>query len=678
MGWTREARAHTQPVFGEMEDTIPTMRKAVMTASIRGISPALAVKKALINNRFTSAASYINTAKKSYVHKLPKITQTSPLRNQSYFLNLAFPEGAPTITSTTFTLPSAMDQLDAIQTPIATYDSSLHSFMYTESGAPFTKEYTAATYVNDTTFTYVESIINSSNAVVSATTKTAFRTVGHDVKVIRYTYNHLGLVKVKLYSPANADSHLFHDIFSTYSNSDDFVAYPIYPLMLDGVYIDNASRKEEYDDAQRLLRQLSFPLDVVFGSIKAGVPVPSSVADEENRITDIFLLNAINVNSATQAGKAYLFEFFDAILLNQADPSTGNVAWSQSKYSVNISESDYNFKLEFDSITNTVVSGTRTTYDSTIVAGQTYSFQQLNLSIPTGSITLLAPSASGANTYRQIVITGVIAKTVIDYPSGANKTVTINLSTDTNHLDYDNFCIPLIHGVVAQLPTLELKEQVFLESFVLMSHSVTEFYLKWYQSLWRSVKKYVIIAIAVLIGFFIRGTELSMAAFIAAYGAAIAINMALDQVLSMIDDPYLKAAVAIAVTYIGITAGEFDFNFDTFTLADPIQLINVVNGVGQAYIGQQMKDLQSELNDFVTNSEDLWEELKEKREMLEESEYSELIVDNAMAGIRSYEEPTTFYARTLIQNPGVLVYDQLESFYDSQLKLPRLNPMGAS
>ena len=66
MGWTREARAHTQPVFGEMEDTIPTMRKAVMTASIRGISPALAVKKALINNRFTSAASYINTAKKSY------------------------------------------------------------------------------------------------------------------------------------------------------------------------------------------------------------------------------------------------------------------------------------------------------------------------------------------------------------------------------------------------------------------------------------------------------------------------------------------------------------------------------------------------------------------------------------------------------------------------------------
>ena len=199
MGWTREARAHTQPVFGEMEDTIPTMRKAVMTASIRGISPALAVRKALINNRFTSAASYINTAKKSYVHKLPKITQTSPLRNQSYFLNLAFPEGAPTITSTTFTLPSAMDQLDAIQTPIATYDSSVHSFTYTESGASFTKAYTAATYVNDTTFTYVESIINSSNAVVSATTKTAFRTVGHDVKVIRYTYNHLGLVKVKLY-----------------------------------------------------------------------------------------------------------------------------------------------------------------------------------------------------------------------------------------------------------------------------------------------------------------------------------------------------------------------------------------------------------------------------------------------------------------------------------------------
>ena len=676
MGWTREARAHTQPIFGEMENTLPTIRKAVMTASDRNMSIAEAVKRAVTNNRFTSATSYINSAKKSYVHKLPKITQTSPLRNQSYFLSLAFPEGAPTITSTTFTLPSAMDQLDAIQAPIATYDSSAHSFTYTEGGASFTKAYTAVQYVNDTTFSYVESVINSSNAVVSTTTKTGFRTVGHATKVVRYTYTHLGLTKVKLYSPSDVDSHLFHDIFSTYSNSTDFVAYPIYPLMLDGVFIDDSSRKEEYDDAKRLLGNISFPLEVVFGSIKAGVPVPTDVADEENRITDIFMLNAINVNSVTQAGKAYLFEFFDAILLNQADPSTGNVAWSQSKYSVNISESDYNFKLEFDSITNTVVTGSRTTYSSAIVAGQTYSFQQLNLSIPTGQITLLAPSAPGANTYRQLVITGLIANTVIDYPSGANKTVTINLSTDSAHLDYANFCIPLIHGVVAQLPTLELKEQVFLESFVLMSHSVTEFYLKWYQSLFRAIKQYIIIAITLVIAFFVQDGGMTASAFFAAFAQAVAISIVVEQVLTMIDDPYLKAAVALAISVYFGSDGDFEFNADSFSLADPATLLSVTNAVGQGYLGQQMKDLQAEFDDFVTDSKEIWEELQEKQEMLEDTEYSELIVATTVAGIRSYEEPTTFYARTLIANPGVLVYDQLESFYDNQLRLPKLNPMG--
>lgn len=672
MGWTREARAHTSPIFGEMEETIPTMRKAVMTAHSRGLTVAAAVKRVLINNRHTSATSYINRAKSSSVHKLPTVTQTSPLRNESYFLGLAFPEGVPTIVDTAYTVASAMDQLDALQSPISTYDASMHSYTYTESGVSLTKTYTNVSYLNDTTFTYVETVLDNST-VISTTTKTGYRTVGHNIKVVRYDYTHLGLPKVKLYTPAVIDAHLFHDIFNTYSNSEDFVAYPIYPLMLDSVFIDHASRKEEYDDAKDLLTSLSFPIVGVFESIKEGIP--TNVGNEENHITDVFLLNAININSTTQAGRAYLFEFFDAIYLNHVDPSTGAATWSQSNYSVNISESDYNFKLQFNSITNTVVSGVRTTYDSSIVAGQSYSFQQLEIDIPSGSITLYAPSAPGATTHRRLVIAGVIAHTVVDYPSGASTTVTINVSTDSTQLDYDNFCIPLIHGVVAQLPTLGLKEQVFLESFVIVSHSITEYYLKWYQSLWRSIKKFVIIAITILIAIYIRDGGVTAAAFYAAFATAIAINMVLEVVLEMIDDPYLKALVVLAVAYYGGTAGESGFDFSNFSLSDPMQLINVVNAVGTGYLGQQMKDLQMEMQDFVKDSNELWEDLKEKEALLEESEYGELIVTGLLAGIRTYEEPSSFYARTLTSNPGVLVYDQLETYYDNQLKLPKLSPM---
>ena len=663
MGWTREARAHTSPIFGEMEENLPSIRKAVMTASSRDISVATAIKRALLSNRFTSSTTYLNAAKQSYVHKLPKVTQTSPLRDASYFLGLAFPEGAPAVTATSCSVPSAMDQLDGIQSSIGTYDASVHSFTYAELGAYFTTAYSNAAYVDDTTFTYVETVLDSDNTIISTSTKTGYRTSGYNIKVLKYDYTYLGLPKVKLYIPAAVDSHLFHDIFNTYSNSDEFVAYPIYPLMLDSVYIDAASREEEYTDAKKLLNNLRFPIETVFNSIKAGVP--TDVGSEENHITDVFLLNAININSPTQAGMAYLFEFFDAIYLNHLDPGTGAVNWSATNYSVKISESDYNFQLDFNGITNTVVSGNSTTYGSTIASG--------------GTITLTAPSASGANTHRKLVVTGVSAHTIVDYPSGVTTSVAINVSTDTEHLDYANFCIPLIHGVVAQLPSLELKEQVFLESFVIVSHSLTEYYLKWYQEIWRSIKQFVVIAITILIILFVTDGGITASAFFASFATAVATNIVLEMLLPLIDNPYLKAAVAIVVSYvIGDLAGSEGFSFDEFALSDPMTLIGLTGAVGNAYIEQQMKDLQAEMGDFVTDSKELWEQLEEKRDMLEESDFSELMLSSLMINIRTYEEPTIFYTRTLIPNPGALVYDQLETYFDSKLTLPRLSPLGAS
>jgi hypothetical protein len=660
-------------MFEEMEDTVSSIRKAVMTASTRGMSVSTAIKRALISNRYTASTSYISSAKSSYVHKLPKITQTSPLRDSSYFLALAFPDGAPTILTTSYTLLSAMDQLDAKQAPVSTYDITTHSF----TDATSTTVYSDAVYDSATTFTFVETVLDINDAVLSTTTKTTYRSVGQYIKAIRYTYLHLGLTKIRLYVPSDTDVHLFHDIFSTYASAEDFVAYPIYPIMLDSVYMDADSRKDEYEDASRLLKSISFPFEGVFESIKEGVPTES--ATKEHHITDIFLMNAISINTATQAGKSYLFEFFDAIYLNHVDPSTGVVDWVHSNYSVNISESDYNFKLNFNSITNTVEAGVRTDYDTVLTPGSTFDYYgEVVANTGDGTITLYAPSADGDTTHRKLVITGVTARTVVDYPSGLSTSVDIFVSTDTESLDYANFCIPLIHGVVAQLPSLQLKEEVFLESFVLVSHSITEYYLKWYKQLWKDIKKYVLLALAVLALIFIQDGGITAEAFFAAYAAALATSIVLELILPMIDNPYLKAAVAIVVSVaMGDVSGE-GFSFANFTLSDPMTLISLTGAVGGAYIEQQMKDLQEEMGDFISSSTDLWEELEEKRDMLEETEFSDLMASSLLASIKTYETPTTFYTRTLIQNPGVLVYDQLENYFSSKVTLPRLNPMGST
>jgi len=676
MGWHRAARAHTSPVFGEMEDTIPTVQAAVMTASKRGLSASEAIKIALISNRYTAASNYLNNAKSSYVHKLPTVTQTSPLRDETYITGLAFPDGVPNITGTSFSSPTAMDQIDEVNSPTVTYDASTHSYAYSLSGVWFTKVFSSATYVDDTTYTYTETILDDLDAFVSSSVLVANRTVGPNTQVLRYSYLHLGLTKIKLYSPAMEDTHLFHDIFSTYQNSEDFVAFPIYPLMLDSVYIDHPSRKEEFDDAKHLLKSVSFPIESVFAQMKEGVP--TNVGNEEDRITDIFLMNAINIHSPTQAAKAYLFEFFDAIYLNHVDPSTGNVSWNQNNYTVNISESDYNFKLQFNSITSSNVVGSRTDYGSLIVDGEEFDvslggYGALNLDIPSGSLTLYAPSASGVNTYRRLVITGLIAHTVIDYPSGVTTSVAINVNSDPDSLDHSNFCIPLILGVVSQLPTLALKEQVFLESYVVVSHSQHEYYLKWYQEVWRAIKKFVIIAISVLIMMFVRGSEITMAAFLSAFLTAVAYSFALEQILAGIDDPFLRAAISLALAY--VTGGTDGFSFDTFTLSDPSTLIATVGAVGDAYMGHQAQMIQHESQDFITSSAEQWKDLEEKRSMLEETDFSELMVSTMITSVNTYESPLTFYARTLDTNPGTRVYDQLEYFYDNKIALPKLDPM---
>jgi hypothetical protein len=670
MGWTREARAHTSPVFGEMEDNIPSIRKGVMLASTNNISIATAIKKALLNNRYTSATAYLHAAKESYVHKLPAITQTSPLRDENHFINLAFPEGVPTITNTEYKIPSAMDLLDSLQTLYSDYDTSVHSSTYTEYGATFIKAYTDAVIVDNVTFSYVETITDSNSSVISSTTKVGARPVGYNTKVLIYTFLWLGLPKIKLYHPAVKDASLIHSIFSAKENVDDFVAYPIYPLLLDSVYIDSVSREEEYTDAKRLFKSLNFPIETVFDAIKAGVPVPTDSSDKVNEITDVFILNAININSTTQAGKAYLFEFFNSIYLNHVDPGTGSVNWSDTNYSVIISESDYNFGLNYNQITNTVVSGVNATYGSIIAAGGT-----IALPAP-GTITLTAPNLPGETTHRRLVISGVWANTLIDYPSGATTFVPIAVSTDSSSLDYANFCIPLIHGVLSEITSLDLKEAVFLESFVIVSHSLTEYYLKWYESLWREIKQVVIIAVTILAYLYIQDGGITAKAFFTAMATAVATNIVLEIVLPFIDDPYLKAAVAIVVSY---AIGNFAAGNDAlagFNLLNPATLISMVDAVGNIYIENQIKDLQERLNDFVTDSDKLWEELKEKQDMLEESEYSDMLAANLIANIKTYEDPTSFYARTTITNPGVLVYEQLTSFFDNKLKLPELSPTG--
>lgn len=667
MGWTRNAFASTSAIFAESEKSLSTLNAALLTAGDNGLSVTQSIRAAILNNRYTSARAYLRKAERIFTHKLPTIVQSSPLRDLGRFASVAFSGATPIIYAATYTIPTARELVGQHLSYIPNYDYSTNRYVINRG---LNKNSTTVTisnvrFINSTSIQYMETRVNSDNDNVSTPTRTINRAISPSTPAVVYLYAFTKLsaipgfppvprfpgVRVRVYEPKEADAHLYNNLFSSYINPKDYVAFPIYAILLDDVYIDHSSRSKEYSEAKILLNGINIPIDSLLSAVKKNIPDASD--DEDLRVTDVFLMNAINIQSTTQAGMAYLYEYFYSLYLSSTDRSVGTVRWNRSTYGIKITESDYNFHMRFDTISSAIVAGIRTTYGRVIT--------------PEGVVTFQEPSSPGTSVHRVVTMTQLSAYTIIDYPSGNIKRVDIALDTDKDSLGYANFCIPLILGVMAKLPTITLREQVFLESFVRVNHSLREFYVKWYVE-WQDE---ILLAAVIAISLWLDG-GLSAKAFITKFSIAVGVNAALTALLADIDDPYARLAITLAVTYITLDSGSI--SIDTFDLSNPEVLINLVSAVGNTYHQVKFDKLQQEDEEVSAENEERTKLLEEVRNGLGTTAAQDLLLNVQLNDVRSYEEPSVFFSRTLNTNPGTLAYEELSKYYDSKKTLPRLDP----
>lgn len=655
MGWTRNAFASTSAIFAEPEKSLSTLNAALLTAGDNGLSVTQSIRAAILNNRYTSARAYLRKAERIFTHKLPTIVQSSPLRDPDRFTSVAFSGATPIIYAVTYKIPTARELVGQHLSHISNYSYRTNRYVINRG---LNKNSTTVTisnirFIDSTSIQYMETRVNSDNDNVSTPTRTINRAISPSTPAMVYLYavTEFPGVRVRVYEPKEADAHLYNNLSSSYIDPKDYVAFPIYAILLDDVYIDHSSRSKEYSEAKILLNGINIPIDSLLSTVKKNIPDASD--DEDLRVTDVFLMNAINIQSTTQAGMAYLYEYFYSLYLSSTDLSVGTVRWNIPTYGIKITESDYNFHMRFDTISSAIVAGIRTTYGRVIT--------------PEGVVTFQEPSSPGTSVHRVVTMTQLSAYTIIDYPSGNIKRVDIALDTDKDSLGYANFCIPLILGVMAKLPTISLREQVFLESFVRVNHSLREFYVKWYVE-WQDE---ILLAAVIAISLWLDG-GLSAKAFITKFSIAVGVNAALTALLADIDDPYARLAITLAVTYITLDSGSI--SIDTFDLSNPEVLINLVSAVGNTYQQVKFDKLQQEDEEVSAENEERTKLLEEVRNGLGTTAAQDLLLNVQLNDVRSYEEPSVFFSRTLNTNPGTLAYEELSKYYDSKKTLPRLDP----
>lgn len=416
----------------------------------------------------------------------------------------------------------------------------------------------------------------------------------------------------------------------------------------------------EADTARSLINILNLDYDALIDQIEA------NEAFIEN-IEDAFLMFATNIYTDNQSELKVLYDLFENFVVEAQVTQTQYEAdiTNASVNVIKILESYFNAAIQFNWMASTIQSG------SIGYIG----FNDLNVTIPDGATGVesyfIVREQLTASTYKEIKVHGPVIHHTIKTTADQFKVRTIQLSDDP--LEQVHFNIPLTLDSLETLNYSE-KEDVIYRALTMCVYAANSTYLEWYETEdFLSDFSVVLEAIAIIILIYSLGTASTISAAIWSLGTQILIQYALAYALEYILTEYgldsIEGQVAAAAyIYISILLGKGDKGL---TLAE--SLLRGVQATLDIIIVDtaiQMDDLAIEMADFDKTATEKQEELQAAWDQLDTSKYDPN--DLAMVYLADpYETPSDFYTRTVhTGNPGVLVLDQIESYYDNLLKLP--------
>ena len=415
------------------------------------------------------------------------------------------------------------------------------------------------------------------------------------------------------------------------------------PECLDGEYVLDGDGNKIVPDTD--LYRTSVKLCKLAGTDINELTRELSNNPDISEVDHAYLIFGIDLRTETETSKHYLYQFFNNIVTETFDNND-----------IVITDSKYNIKISFDSITKTVHQG--------VLAGTELTF--------TGSDVTIKHQTDDTS-YTELTIVNLVHT---NYVEGRHAVVTS--VSDSGSEDNYNFIIPLRYDAIKENRSMMDREILLKESLKLVFNSYERIKLKWYQT---SIFKTILTIVAVAVAVWTAGAGLAALSTMTAAEAAAAIaTTALYSTLITVGFKILgsmlpaELAVILAIVAVVVTAfaGFSGNDFASLNSVDLIQLSSNLNIMAQSSIGTEMQDIMDDASEFTAYAKEMDEDLA----LLEEAVEIDTLFDVTESILYQPifiegETSSEFYDRTIhTGNIGVLALDIIESYVDIKLTLP--------
>lgn len=458
--------------------------------------------------------------------------------------------------------------------------------------------------------------------------------------------------------------------------------YPVVPIRVDNTDMTRTEVQDTdlYQTSKTLLGKLGMDID----SVSAAVHDNPNIDD----VDQVWFQVGANLQSENEAVQKYLFEFFSDLASRSTNSQADFIAWASGTQDKNppaeqlvISDPDYMLKLSWYYISDTTYTGSIGSVgyvdrESTVTESESLGASLFGFLFDFNESSVTFRKQITATTYRELHIHGLVHENFVYKTHRVETTVEDSLDEDNN-----SFIIPLNHFIMDQLSPKD-RQAVYQQSLHLIFNSYDKQKVKWYQ---QSVFKVILTVIAVVI-FIYTGMNFYSNLLIALEGgAAAAAYFVIKQLVYALIFSYAfkllvrvigaEAAFWIALVTTAYTLGRGLKTGSLKGVPFADELLMTANGL----LGGIQSNLQEEMEELMSDSEEFWEQAEEQTEALETAqellETSDLIDPytfiNPVPYFNPDETPDMYYQRTIHSgNVGILGLDAIHQYVDTMLTLP--------
>lgn len=407
---------------------------------------------------------------------------------------------------------------------------------------------------------------------------------------------------------------------------------------------------ENYRDAVALCRRYTVDYDTLINA-----------THEDQEVDDVIqsiLLFGVDSQAKNMVEKEYLFRYFDSMFTIQSGNSGDGMIGSTgggSSYSQVIRDKRYKMSFSYAGIR-------RTTHTGSVAAVGKYT----------------SSNSSSAGVYRKQIDPTTYVEVVVYNPSLRNHI--LGGYGHTAFLGQKELRIPIDMAIVKQM-SLVKREELLSRAMYLNINTYIETESKWYQSGWFRI---VMIIIAIIITIFTWGAAWpALGAALAAGAVATIILLATWALYAVLIQVAIKLFIDVAglensaIAAVLMIAASFFIpggmaNGPAISNALLQAGNNMIQQVGKGY-GEELKQIQEEIEDFSSYAKTEQEKLEERQEAYwKETNFVNALDFVTMApAIISGESPQDLYERTVHSgNPGRHLYSWVNEYATQNLALP--------